>query len=300
MKAFRIIARSMRDAFKSIVRNFSLSLASILCSAITLILVSVAIIFATNINSITKSIEDELTIIVYLNEDSTIDDINKVKTKINDYKDYVSEVTLKTKDEWKIEMSKYDESFKTVLDYMDENPFVHSLIVKVKDVRNMTETAEYIKSLEDMGVTSVKYGEGKIETVINAFDIVEKIVIGVVVALVLVTIFLINNTIKLTIFSRRNEIEIMRLVGGSNIAIKMPFIFEGFLIGLIGSIIPICITIYGYVIMYSKLHGHVFSNMIVLIEPYNFVFMVSLVLAAIGAFVGMVASVRAVKKYLKI
>ena len=175
MKAFRIIKRSIRDAFKSLVRNFSLSLASILCTAITLILVSVAIIFAANINNITQTIEDELTIIVYLDANITNENIDNVKNKILDYKSYVSEVSLKTKDEWKLEMSDYDESFKTVLDYMDENPFVNSLIVKVGDVRNMTETAEYIKSLEDIGVTSVKYGEGKIETIINAFSIIEKI-----------------------------------------------------------------------------------------------------------------------------
>ena len=92
----------------------------------------------------------------------------------------------------------------------------------------------------------------------------------------------------------------MRLVGASNIAIKLPFIFEGFIIGVIGAIIPVCITIYGYVILYDVLNGHVFSNMIVLIEPYNFVFFVSLALVILGAIVGMIGSLRAVGKYLKI
>ena len=109
-----------------------------------------------------------------------------------------------------------------------------------------------------------------------------------------------GNTIKLTIFSRRGEIEIMRLVGASNITIKLPFLFEGFIIGVVGSIIPICITIYGYVILYSRMHGKLFSNMIMLIKPYPFVFKISLILLGIGALVGMYGSIKAVRKYLKV
>jgi len=117
---------------------------------------------------------------------------------------------------------------------------------------------------------------------------------------VFVTGFLIANTIKLTIYSRRNEIEIMRLVGGSNSAIKLPFVFEGFIIGLMGSIIPIIVTIYGYVIVYNKLNGIVLTELVTLIEPYNFVFYISLTIAALGALIGMFGSIRAVRKYLKI
>ena len=297
MKAFRIITRSIRDALKSVVRNFSLSFASIMCTTITLILVAVSIICAANIKNATKEIEGEMTILVYLNEEVTDEDINNLQVDIQNQEN-VEELIFKSKDEWKLEMSDYDETFKTVLDYMEENPLLNTFIVRVKEVRILNNTSEYIKSLP--GVSSVKYGESMVETLINAFDILEKIVVVVVIALVVVTAFLISNTIKLTIFSRRNEIEIMRLVGASNTAIKMPFIIEGFIIGLIGAIIPICITIYGYAILYSVLHGHLFVNLIVLIAPYNFVFYVSLILVGLGALVGMFGSVKAVRKYLKI
>ena len=195
-------------------------------------------------------------------------------------------------------MSEYDDTFSTVLNYLDENPLSDSFIVKVVNVEKLSDTAEYIKSIN--GVDVVKYGEGMVDDVISAFDVVKKVVAIVVIALILVTAFLISNTIKLTIFSRRSAIEIMRLVGASNLTIKIPFIIEGFIIGVIGSIIPICVTIYGYVVLYSLLNGHVFSNMIVLLKPYNFVFYVSGVLLIIGAIVGMVGSLLAVRKYLKI
>lgn len=297
MRAFRIFFRSIRDALKSVVRNFSLSFASIMCTTITLILVAVAVVAAANVNNATKLIEDELTIVTYLKKDVTEEQIDNIKSEISSYKN-VEEVTFKSKDEWKLEMSEYDDSFKTVLDYLDENPLMDSFVLKVNDVKKLSETSEYIKAIN--GVDTVKYGEGMVEQVISVFDIVQKIVVVVVIALVVVTSFLISNTIKLTIFSRRNEIEIMRLVGASNITIKLPFLFEGFIIGLIGSIIPVCITIYGYVILYSRLHGKLFSNMIMLIKPYPFVFWVSLIVVAIGALVGMYGSIKAVRKYLKV
>ena len=297
MRAVRIFGRSIRDAFKSVLRNFSLSFASIMCTTITLILVSVALICAANIENATKSIEDELSIVVYLDGEVTEEQINNIRADI-DSQDNVAEVTFKSKTEWKEEMSDYDDTFETVLNYLDENPLMDSFIVRVEDVNHLSDTAEYIKSIS--GVDTVKYGEGMVDNIISAFNVVEKVVVVIVIALILVTSFLISNTIKLTIFSRRSAIEIMRLVGASNIAIKLPFIFEGLIIGVIGSIIPICITIYGYVILYGALNGHVFSNMIVLIEPYNFVFWISLPLVVLGAVVGMLGSLKAVRKYLKI
>ena len=297
MRAVRIFGRSIRDAFKSVLRNFSLSFASIMCTTITLILVSVALICAANIENATKSIEDELSIVVYLSNTVTEEDINNIRADI-DSQDNVAEIEFKSKTEWKEEMSEYDSTFETVLNYLDENPLMNSFIVRVEDVNHLSDTAEYISSIS--GVDTVKYGEGMVDSIISAFNVVEKVVVVIVIALIIVTAFLISNTIKLTIFSRRSAIEIMRLVGASNITIKLPFIFEGLIIGVIGSIIPICITIYGYVILYGALNGHVFSNMIVLIEPYNFVFWISLALVVLGAVVGMLGSLKAVRKYLKI
>lgn len=297
MKAFRIFFRSIRDAFKSTVRNFSLSFASIMCTTITLILVSVSLIAAYNVNNATKRLESELTIVAYVNKELTDEQVQNIKADLESQEN-VAEVISKSGDEWKLEMSEYDEAYATALNYFDENPLLASFTIKVKDVNLLKDTSEYVKSIE--GINNVKYGEGMVENVISIFDVIQKVVIVVVIALVLVTGFLISNTIKLTIFSRRNEIEIMRLVGASNTTIKLPFLFEGLIIGVIGSIIPVCVTIYGYVILHARMHGRLISNMILLVEPYNFVFWISLILVAIGALVGMYGSIKAVRKYLKI
>lgn len=297
MKGLRIFFRSIRDAFKSVSRNFSLSMASILCVTITLIIVSVSIIIAANVNNATKTIEDEMNIVVYINKKADEKDVDNLLDEIKSMKE-VRKSELYSKEEQKRSMSEYSDSFATVLDYLDENPLLDSVIVYVKDISNISDVAE--KILELPNVETAKYGEGMVEEIVDAFDIIQKVTIGIVIALVLVTVFLISNTIKLTIYSRRNEIEIMRLVGASNTAIKLPFEFEGLILGIIGSIIPVCITIYGYVILYNSLNGYLFTEMLKLVKPYNFVFMVSGLLVVIGAIVGMYGSVKAVRKYLKI
>ena len=146
----------------------------------------------------------------------------------------------------------------------------------------------------------VRYGEGMIESLLSIFKIVEKILIVIVVSLVLVTAFLIINTIKITIFSRQEEIEIKRLVGASNFSIIQPFVIEGILIAVLVSIIPVLVTIYGYSVLYEKTGGILFSKFIQLVEPFPFTFEVSLVLVLIGIVVGMIGSSKAVRKYLKI
>ena len=92
----------------------------------------------------------------------------------------------------------------------------------------------------------------------------------------------------------------MRLVGASNISIRLPFIFEGLILGILGSIIPILVTIYGYVLLYDHFNGYLFTQIIRLVEPFNFILYVSGALAIIGAVIGMFGSYRAVRRYLKI
>ena len=135
---------------------------------------------------------------------------------------------------------------------------------------------------------------------LGTFEIVNKLMYATVVILIVVTIFLIINTIKLTIYSRKREIEIMRVVGASNFAIKFPFVIEGMVLGFIGSIIPILLTIYLYSYAYNRLQGNVYSNIIKLMSPNSLVYIVSLILVIIGVIVGMLGSSGAVRKYLKL
>ncbi len=297
MKAFRILVKSIRDSFKSVFRNFSLSVASIACTTITLILVSVALILSYNVNKNTEKLENELTIVVYLDRETTSERVAQINNEISALPN-VLEAEYKSKDEWKLEMEATSKTLETTLQYLEENPLLDSYVVRVTDVTKLKQTSEAIEKIPD--VNTAKYGEGMAETVVSMFDIIEKITYGIVIALVLVTAFLISNTIKLTIFSRKSEIEIMRLVGTSNISIKLPFLFEGLIIGIVGSLIPIILSIYGYIILFEKTNGYIFSEMLTLVEPFNFIIWIAIILLVLGSLVGMFASFRAVRKYLKI
>ena len=297
MRYMRILIRNFRDGIRSVFRNFSLSIASITCITITLILVAIAIVISANVDHFTKRLEETMTIVVYLKEDVTEEQKNDIEEEIKNLRNYDS-LVYKSKDEWKQEMIDSSEELGATLSYLDTNPLLDSIIVKVTDIKSLSYVASAIRGMD--GVKSAKYGEESVDKLVFIFDIVEKAMIVIVCALILVTAFLISNTIKLTIFSRRSEIEIKRLVGTSNFAIRQPFIIEGFILGIIGSVIPIIITIYGYILLYDHFDGYLFSHIVELIKPMNIIWFVSIILAIIGGLVGMFGSSRAVRKYVKI
>lgn len=302
MRIFRIIGRSIANAGKSIIRNFSLSMASITCTIITLVLVAIGFLISYNVNSITKDIEKEMTISVFIDKSATNEELTALTDKLKKI-DNVKNVVFKSKEEVKEEIKKENDDFSKLIGAFgdDENPFQDSYVIEVEDIKDINETATTIKNLDK--VEKVKYGEDSVNYMIKVFDVVRKGTIILVIGLILVTTFLINNTIKITIFSRKNEIDIMRLVGTSNAVIKLPFLIEGFLIGLFGSIIPILITIFGYTFAYNELTISSPSNFMSLIKlsaPGTIIYRISLYLALIGTVVGMLASVKAVRKYLTI
>lgn len=301
MKIFRMLGRSIRDAFKSVIRNFSLSLASISCITITLIIVAIAIMASFNVQNFTKEIEKDLTIVIFLNNDATEEDVTSVKQRLRKIPNVDKKsITFESKQEVKEDMQKESEVFDTVLDEWDdsESPLKDTFQVKVKNVENISATAKKIEKIDQ--VNTVRYGEGMVDKMIIAFSSIEKVTYGIVVALVVVTVFLIINTIKLTISARRREIGIMRLVGASNFTIKTPFIIEGMILGLLGSIVPIIFTTYGYLAFYNHFDGYLFTQLIQLIKPEPFIYSTAGIVVIIGILVGMVGSAGAVRKYLKI
>ena len=299
MKPFRMLGRSIRDAFKSVIRNFSLSLASISCITITLIIVAIAMIASLNVQNFTKVIENDMTIVVFLDNETTEEEAKEIEEHIKDISN-VSEYTFQTKQEVKERMQNESEVFKTVLENFNEedSPLKDTFQVKVKNIEKIKDTARKIEKIRNVAV--VRYGEGMVDKMVTAFSSIEKITYGIVIALILVTIFLIINTIKLTISARKREIGIMRLVGASNFTIKTPFIIEGMILGMFGSIVPILLTTYGYVAFYNHFNGYLYSELIKLIVPEPFIYQVSLVILGTGILVGMVGSSGAVRKYLKV
>ena len=299
MRPLRILFRSISSAFKSVFRNLSLSIASLTCIIITLMIVSIAIIFSSNVNYSTKEIEKDLEMVVFVKSETTEEKVKEIESNLQVLPN-VEQISYVDKETAKEDMKKENDTYKKIIEGWEEgeNPLDSYFIVKVKNIEDMSETAATIKNLE--GVDTVNYVEDLVEKMVSTFQIIRNVLIVTVVALIFVTAFLISNTIKITIYSRRNEIDIMRLVGTSYTVIKLPFIFEGLFLGAFGSILPILVTIYSYVFLYDKLGGVLFHPLLPMMQPYNFVFKVGLILLAIGSVVGMFGSYKAVRKYLKI
>ncbi|MBQ8892452.1 MAG: permease-like cell division protein FtsX [Bacilli bacterium] len=299
MKFFRLLGRSVRDAFKSVGRNFALSLASISCIVVTLTIIALSIIISYNVNNFSEELKKDLTIVAFVSNEADETDLDKAKKEIEAIGN-VESVTFKDKSEIMKEMMDEDDAFKTAMGEWDaeSNPLQHTYLIKVKDIEKIGETATTIKNLTNIDV--VKYGEGMVDQLVTVFKVIQKVAIVAVVALVLMTLFLIVNTIKLTIFSRKREISIMRLVGASNFAIKLPFVVEGMVLGFIGSIIPVFVMIYGYYSLYNYFGGKLFTDLIKLVKPEPFIYFASIIVMVIGILVGMFGSGRAVRKYLKV
>ena len=301
MKGFRILSRNIRDSFKSVFRNFSLSLASISCITITLIVVAVSLILSFNVNNFTKIVEKDVTIVAFLDVNITEQEKDEVYDKLLTL-DNVKKQNIKFRDKMDIskEMMASSEVFENIMKEWDEkeSPIQDTYQIKVTDVKRIKKTAKEIKKIDHVAI--VKYGEGMVEQLVAIFDVIRKASIGAVVALILVTAFLIANTIKITITSRRREIEIMRLVGASNINIKLSFIFEGLLLGVFGSIIPIIVLVYSYNWVYKNFHGKILTDIIDIISPSMVLFKTCLIVVAIGTVVGMIGSALSVRRHVKV
>ena len=299
MRHFRILLNTFKESFKSVFRNLSLSLASISCITITLILVAISMILSLNVNNFTKNIEEDLTIVVFVERNATDQQVTELQTKIKALQN-IESIEFQSKKQVKEEMSLESDIFKNIMDSWDDetNPLQDTIQIKVTDVNSIGKTASEVEKLEYVEI--VKYGKGMVEELVKIFNMVKQITIVIVIGLILVTAFLISNTIKITITSRKREIEIMRLVGASNSYIKLPFFFEGMLIGALGSVVPMLFTAYGYVFLYQKLGGQVFTPIIKLVNPDLILSNVLLIILAIGIVVGTFGSYRAVRRYLKI
>ncbi len=306
MRGLRAIKRYFRDALHGVFRNFSLSLASILCITITLIVVGVSLVLSSNVEHFSNSIRKDVTVVLFLKKETTSEEEKTIEKELKSIENINTEsIEFKSKSDSAEELKEGNNVFATTVDsWTDEtNPLLDSYMFKVNDIEKIDDTVNDVKKLSFTKdrIHDINYGEDIVHQLVVVFNVVDKISLVAVIALILVTAFLIANTIKLAIYSRKREIEIMRLVGASNISIKIPFILEGLFIGVLGAAAPIAITVFGYGALYDFFGGKLFgSSLVALVDPVPFVYETSALLLLIGIVVGMIGSYQAVRKYLKI
>ena len=294
------IFRPIRDGFKGVGRHASMSIQSASAVTLALIIISLFLMFSMTVQNFTKGIEESVSISVlvdYSKESAEDEDAISLAIK-NIYG--VSTVTYSSKDE---EFQYYLESFddektrKAFEPFKDSNPMHDAFYVETTSGSNIEAIAEEISNIE--GVYKVNYGGDSAVSLISALRTIRNGGWIIALALSLLAIFQIQNTIKLTIMARADEIAIMRNVGAKNSFVRSPFMVEGLIIGALGSIIPIAITYFGYNKLYEMTGGHLISNMFSLIVPDPFIYQICGALLIIGMMVGLLGSFLSVTKYLR-
>lgn len=296
-KLLRLFRYEIKYAFYGIKRHFLLCLSAMSAIAISLLLIFIFFGVSLHVDRFSSNVENDLSIHVVLKNDiHSKEQISYIEKELKDIKN-VDVVKLSDKDqELELMIKEKGEAFS--LYRGEENPLSNAFFVYVKDGNQIEKTANIIEKLDY--VDSVAYGGDSVNRLMDMLEWIRKIGYGVAFLLLLLSLYLINNTIRNTILSRQDEIIIMRQVGATNGFIKIPFELQGVLIGLIGAMVPVALIIWGYPQLYDLVNGQLFISKFSLIPPENLVWFMSFLTIVLGIFVGWLASWWAVNKYLKI
>ena len=298
ISCIRNLPKHFKTALQNIWRNGVMSFSSIFAVTITLVLIGVIGVLALNIQDMSLNIEEGVRIYVKLDRDIDSTAEQAVGEEIKAIKD-VKSVTFFTKDQELDKLIEKQGEYGAQLfeSFREDNPLGSAYEVEAKDASKLASISKKIRDIS--GVSTVNYGGESTQDMVKTLQTIQTGGTIFIVALAIVALFMIANTIKITITARQTEISIMRMVGASNWYIRIPFMLEGMLIGLFGSIIPIIVLVYGYGMIYDYTGGMFMSAMLALKAPMPFIRDFSLVLALLGAGVGLVGSFVSIRRFLK-
>lgn len=292
---FNTVKRHFRESVKSLGRNSWMTIASVSAVTVTLILVGVFSLIMMNLNKVASDLENDVEIKVLIDETADEAAEKALLAKIKKLPD-VAEMTYSTKE---------DELTKLVKDFGDDfklfeqsNPLRNVIYVKAADPQQTAKVAKTINKYEY--TYDVMYGEGKVEKLFNFLNISRNVGLVLILGLLFTAIFLISNTIRITIIARRDEIEIMKLVGATNSFVRIPFLLEGMWLGILGSIIPIAVVATLYHNVYKIIAPRLQGELVQLLDFSPLVYQVSALILLIGVLIGIWGSFMSVRKFLKI
>lgn len=272
-----------------------MTIASVSAVTVTLILVGVFSLIMMNLNKVASDLENDVEIKVLIDETADQAAEKALLAKIKKLPD-VAEMKYSTKEEELTKLVKdFGDDFKL---FEQSNPLRNVIYVKASDPQ---QTAKVAKTIDKYDYTyDVKYGEGKVEKLFNFLNISRNVGVVLILGLLFTAIFLISNTIRITIIARRDEIEIMKLVGATNAFVRIPFVLEGMWLGVLGSIIPIAVIATLYHNVYRIIAPRLQGELVQLLDFSPLVYQVSGLLLLIGVLIGVWGSFMSVRKFLKV
>ena len=291
------LPKHFKTSLVNLWRNGAMTFSSIFAVTITLLLIGVISVLALNVQDISANIEEGVRIYVKLERSIDENAENEVGKQIKQLKGVASATYFSKDEELSKLIDKQGEDGKELFEsYRDDNPLGAAYEVEAKDPTKLASLAKKIKDIPN--VNSVNYGGDSTQSMVSTLNTIQTGGTVFIVGLVIVALFMISNTIKITITARSTEISIMRMVGASNWYIRIPFMLEGMLIGLFGAIIPIFVLVYGYGALYNYTGGSLMSSMLVLKAPMPFIRDFSFILAGLGAGVGLIGSFVLMRRFL--
>lgn len=295
---FRTLRRHVREGFKNVLRNGWMSVASIGAVTVTLILVGTFVAIMLNVNEMAHKVEEDVEIKVLIEltaDDEEVTELGEEIQAING----VGTVRFSTKDdELQHLVESMGEQGEAWALYEQDNPLNHAYVIKAADPQNTESIAKEIESFDQ--VYKVVYGQEVVSNLFKFNNYARVIGVVLIAGLVLTAVFLISNTIKLTIMARSTEIGVMKLVGATNGFIRWPFFVEGLLLGVLGSLLPIGVIAGGYYYIINNVSGKTSFYFVELLPYSPFIWQLSAIILLFGAFIGVWGSVMSVRKFLKV
>ena len=284
-----------REALLSFRRSALMSIAAILSITTILLIVGVFLLISINLNLFLKNLESQLEIIVYLEDNISQAELNILTNNLNSITG-IKEVKFVSKEEAYQRLSKDLGEQKDILSAIEKNPLPASFEIQIKDPKMIEQIANQITKF--VKVEEVEYGRETAKRLLNFTYIFRRAGMLVLALLVFASILIISNIIKITVYARRNEIEIMSLVGATSWFIKWPFIIEGFLQGFISAILSIIILYNLYFFATNKVH-QVIPFLPLVVDNMDLL-PIGIAIVLLGSFVGILGSMFSVGKYLDV
>ena len=294
----RTLGRHVREGTRNLGRNGWMTFASISAVAVMLFVVGVFLLLIMNVNNVASGIEDDVEIKVYIELTATEEQQEELLTEIEQISN-IDTVTFVGKEEGLDQLiDSLNESGQVFESIREENPLNDSYVVRATTPQLTEQVASQIEELTY--VERVNYGRDYVERLFMVTDFVRTVGLILVAGMMFTAMFLIANTIKLTIVARKREIQIMKLVGATNSFIRWPFFIEGMLLGVVGALVPILIIGFGYSYLYSNWGSRIEIMLFSLVPVFPYMWQIAGLLIAIGAFIGVWGSMMSVRKFLKV
>lgn len=288
---------TIKQAILQVFRNRAMSLASIFAITAMMIILSIFLIVVINVNSAAQGIQDDYDSIEIFMDDAA--DQAAADAIIDDIKNFdgVEDAYYKSKDEAMVQFKERWGDNAYLLDSLKENPLPNSVVVKIADLKKADSVAEQCGTYE--GIEDVKYYKDTVDKLLKATKFIQTTAMVLMIFLIVVSIVVVSNTIKLTVFNRASEISIMKYVGATNWFIRGPFLAEGIIIGIISAVISVGLSALLYLKVTDILGDQMFSLLNMQMVPVEFLLQnFALIFLALGVSIGACGSIISMRRFL--